>query len=63
MGKNKDSYPDYCNFDRTFKGYLVDVLLGFPIDKVLMLVAVIATVYSAYDYIVKMAMLSARQGK
>jgi len=35
------------------RGYLVDVLLGFPIDKVLMLVAVIATVYSAYDYIVK----------
>ncbi|HOM02619.1 MAG TPA: CDP-diacylglycerol--glycerol-3-phosphate 3-phosphatidyltransferase [Acetivibrio sp.] len=37
------------------RSYLVDVLLGFPIDKILMLIAVIATIYSAYDYIVKNA--------
>ncbi|GAE89211.1 CDP-diacylglycerol--glycerol-3-phosphate 3-phosphatidyltransferase [Acetivibrio straminisolvens] len=37
------------------RGYLVDVLLGFPIDKILILLAVIATIYSAYEYIVKNA--------
>ncbi|HHV29307.1 CDP-diacylglycerol--glycerol-3-phosphate 3-phosphatidyltransferase [Acetivibrio mesophilus] len=37
------------------RGYLVEALHGIPIDKFLMLIAVVTTIYSAYDYIIKNA--------
>ena len=38
-----------------FKNYPIRWLFNFPFDGVLMFIAVIATIYSAYDYIVKNA--------
>ena len=38
-----------------FKNYPIRWLLDFPFDGIIMFLAVIATIYSAYDYIVKNA--------
>ncbi|HOQ00716.1 MAG TPA: CDP-diacylglycerol--glycerol-3-phosphate 3-phosphatidyltransferase [Acetivibrio clariflavus] len=38
-----------------FKNYPIRWLCDFPFDRVIMFLAVIATIYSAYDYIVKNA--------
>lgn len=35
------------------RGYLVELLFGIPVDRFLMLIAVVATIYSAYEYIIK----------
>jgi CDP-diacylglycerol--glycerol-3-phosphate 3-phosphatidyltransferase len=38
-----------------FRNYPIRWLLNFPFDGIMMFIAVIATIYSAYDYIVKNA--------
>jgi len=35
--------------------YYVNKLFGFPLEMYLMFIAIVATIYSAYDYIVKNA--------
>lgn len=37
------------------KNYPISLWVGFPLDRYLMFIAVVATVYSAYDYIIKNA--------
>ena len=39
------------------KNYPISLWVDFPLDRYLMFIAVVITIYSAYDYIIKMQML------
>lgn len=55
MGKNKNNISNCGNTGCSIKNYPISLWVGFPLDRYLMFIAVVATVYSAYDYIIKNA--------
>ena len=55
MGKNKTISQIVAILAALLKNYPISLWVDFPLDRYLMFIAVVATVYSAYDYIIKNA--------